>query len=76
MRGGIWIQSQGGKILAFVDIVEYAKYGTERKQKNVVVGNRILDLGEYPTEERALQVLQEIQDCILRKKKVYEMPKE
>lgn len=76
MREGIWIQSQGGKIVAFVDIVEFVVYGGRENIKNVIVGNRILDLGVYPTEERAIEVLKEIQESILRKKKVYEMPKE
>ena len=55
MREGIWIQSQGRKILAFVDIVEFVV---------------------YPTEERTLEVLKEIQESIIEKKKLYEMPKE
>ena len=76
MRGGIWIQSQGGKILAFVDVVEFVVYGGRKYTKNVIVGNRILDLGVYPTEDRAMEVLQEIQESVLMKKKVYEMPKE
>lgn len=76
MKGGIWIRSQDGNTLAFVDVVEYARYGAERKLKNVIVGNRILDLGVYPTEDRAMEVLQEIQESVLMKKKVYEMPKE
>ena len=76
MRSGIWIQSQGGKMLAFVDIVEFVVYGGRKYTKNVIVGNRILDLGVYPTEDRAMEVLQEIQASVLMKKKVYEMPKE
>lgn len=76
MRSGIWIQSQGGKMLAFVDIIEFVVYGGRKYTKNVIVGNRILDLGVYPTEDRAMEVLQEIQESILMKKKVYEMPKE
>lgn len=76
MRDGIWIQSQDGNTLAFVDVVEYANYGAERKRKNIIVGNRILDLGVYPTENRAIEVLKEIQESIIRKKEVYEMPKE
>lgn len=76
MRSGIWIQSQGGKMLAFVDIVEFVVYGGRKYTKNVIVGNRILDLGVYPTEDRAMEVLQEIQESVLMKKKVYEMPKE
>lgn len=76
MREGIWIQSQGRKILAFVDIVEFVVYGGRKSTKNVIVGNRILDLGVYPTEERTLEVLKEIQESIIEKKKLYEMPKE
>lgn len=76
MRSGIWIQSQGGKMLAFVDIVEFVVYSGRKYTKNVIVGNRILDLGVYPTEDRAMEVLQEIQESVLMKKKVYEMPKE
>lgn len=76
MRSGIWIQSQGGKMLAFVDIIEFVVYGGRKYTKNVIVGNRILGLGVYPTEDRAMEVLQEIQESILMKKKVYEMPKE
>lgn len=76
MRSGIWIQSQGGKMLAFVDIVEFVVYGGRKYTKNVIVGNRILDSGVYPTEDRAMEVLQEIQESVLMKKKVYEMPKE
>lgn len=76
MRSGIWIQSQGGKMLAFVDIIEFVVYGGRKYTKNMIVGNRILDLGVYPTEDRAMEVLQEIQESILMKKKVYEMPKE
>ncbi len=51
-------------------------YGGRKYTKNVIVGNRILDLGVYPTEDRAMEVLQEIQESVLMKKKVYEMPKE
>ena len=76
MRSGIWIQSQGGKILAFVDIVEFVVYGKSRHTKNVIVGNRMLDLGVYQTEDRAVEVLNEIQESIIEKKKLYEMPKE
>lgn len=76
MRSGIWIESQGGKMLAFVDIVEFVVYGGRKNIKNVIVGNRILDLGVYPTEERTLEVLKEIQESIIEKKKLYEMPKE
>ena len=76
MRGGIWIQSQGGKILAFVDVVEFVVYGGRKTTKNVIVGNRILDLGVYQTEDRAVEVLNEIQESIIEKKKLYEMPKE
>ena len=63
-------------MLAFVDIVEFVVYGGRKYTKNVIVGNRILDLGVYPTEDRAMEVLQEIQESVLMKKKVYEMPKE
>ena len=76
MRGGIWIQSQGGKILAFVDVVEFVVYGCRKNTKNVIVGNRMLDLGVYQTEDRAVEVLNEIQESIIEKKKLYEMPKE
>lgn len=76
MKEGIWIQSQGRKILAFVDIVEFVVYGGRKNTKNVIVGNRMLDLGVYPTEERTLEVLNEIQESIIEKKKLYEMPKE
>lgn len=76
MRSGIWIRSQDGNTLAFVDVVEYVKYGAERKQKNVIIGNRVMDLGVYPTAERALEVLKEIQESIIEKKKLYEMPGE
>ena len=76
MKGGIWIRSQDGNTLAFVDVVEYAKYGAERKQKNVIIGNRVMDLGVYRTDKRALEILKDIQEGILRKSKIYEMPKE
>ena len=83
MIGGIWIRSQNESTLAFIDVVEYARYGAEyaryskeKKIKNVIVGNRILDLGMYSTDTRALEILKEIQESILSKKKVYEMPKE
>ncbi len=44
MRSGIWIQSQGGKMLAFVDIVEFVVYGGRKYTKKCDCGKQNLGL--------------------------------
>ena len=58
--GGIWIRSQDKKRLVFATNVFIDDYGNFTLVK---ADSRII--GEYPTKERALQVLDEIEQFIV-----------
>lgn len=58
----LWIRTQGGNSLLKVDNINYC--GTKIYINNHEAAMSI-DLGEYDTEERAKEVLDEIQDFLL-----------
>jgi len=58
--GGIWIRSQDKNRLVFATNVYIDDYGNF----TLVKANSHIKIGEYPTKERALQVLDEIQGYI------------
>ena len=62
-----WIRSQNKKILMEIRQVEISKYN------NIIIGfnNHFETLGSYSTEEKALKVLDMIQEAINGKKKTY-----
>ncbi|NCB85837.1 MAG: hypothetical protein EOM44_15335 [Bacteroidia bacterium] len=75
----MWIRSQDKRILQeFIGV--QARGGNETKPRIYgVYGNSESEiLGYYPTHERCLEVLDEIQNTIIRYEVplVYEMPKE
>jgi hypothetical protein len=68
IMAGIWVRSQDKKILGCYDVinVDYRK----GKENQVIAGSINCNedgviVGKYVTEERALQVLDEIQKCII-----------
>lgn len=72
----IWIRIQNRKTLAVINSVNiyfnqvtYDIWGNDTNYKNY-------KLGTYPTEERAIEVLNDIQIAIERKIKVFQMPEE
>ena len=73
----LWIRSQSKLSLVKVNVV-----AIEKKRDNVFfITSDEWRLGTYPTENRALEVLDEIQNLILttgnnNKTTFYEMPKE
>lgn len=58
MRGGIWIQSQGGKILAFVDIVEFVVYGERKNIKKCNCGKQNLGLRSVSNRRKNFRSLE------------------
>ena len=69
----IWIRSQNRKILAAVNSVDihynYVNY-------DILFNDTDYELGTYATEERAMEVLDDIQSAIEKQMKVFQMPKE
>lgn len=65
---GIWIRSQKHESLIYAKIIEYSEYCSFRKGHFILglSGDGSVILGEYPTKERALEVLDEIEFGILR----------
>ena len=80
MNMELWIRSQDKRILQKVDSIYLnANYDNRRICTNDSRDYES-DLGEYKTKERALEVLDEIQDILIDYEKmsrvVYQMPKE
>ena len=69
----IWIRSQDRKVLTVVNSVDI-----HYNQINYDIWGNDTDyeLGTYPTEERAMEVLDDIQSAIEKQLKVFQMPKE
>lgn len=76
----LWIRSQDGRILQEVDNL-FLDANYENKRISTYDGDNV-ELGTYKTKERALEVLDEIQDLLQNayignsNRIVYEMPKE
>lgn len=71
----IWIRSQDRKILAAVNSVDI-NYNSYQRTYEIWGNYKDYELGTYPTEERAMEVLDDIQIAIEKKLKVFQMPKE
>lgn len=70
---GTWIRSQNKKRLAYCKDIEVYKTG---KTWEIFDGTKDITLGVYKTENRALEVLDEIQRHVeICCSVVYEMPK-
>jgi hypothetical protein len=71
----LWIRSQDKLSLTKINSI-----GIEYDKKLVGYGNVCVKLGEYKTKERALEVLDEIQNILIDysniSRVVYEMPEE
>ena len=84
----LWIRSQDRKMLRINPELEIFEYGKRKiliiDTKNCIDYNKLKILGTYETTERALKVLDEIQEIIDHlndtnlniSKYVYQMPKE
>lgn len=76
----LWIRSQDKRILQKVDNI-FLDANYENKRISTYDGDNV-ELGTYKTKERALEVLDEIQDLLQNayignsNRIVYEMPKE
>lgn len=60
----LWIRSQNRKMMERAVAVKIAHYKEDGKMSNSIVINNDYIFGEYETEERALEVLDEIQKKI------------
>lgn len=60
----LWIRSQNRKMMEKAVAVKIAHYKEKGKTTNSIVINNDYIFGEYATEERALEVLDEIQKKI------------
>ena len=72
----IVIMNQEKNVLAKVDFVR-----VDLRNGKVIVATQdgdydVLSIGYYETEERAMDVLQEIRTCIQRKCPTYDMPEQ
>ena len=76
MRDGIWIRTQDREAFSFVKDFRVADYGSRNNRQYVVVADGILELGKYITFNRAKEVIDGIQNAVLQKREIYEMPKE
>lgn len=77
----LWIRSQDRRKLLKINNIGVAKeYNDEKGYIRTIVAKLTFELGLYSTEERALEVLDEIQSFVDRNKdypvNAYEMPKE
>ena len=86
----LWIRSQDKKTLSIAKNIRLDRYLGGKE--NNIISNDFFEIGKYKTEERALEVLDEIQSCIenlgtgdlpqgissgyIYDRRVYEMPKE
>lgn len=71
----IWIRSQDRKVLAAVDSLDI-HYNRVIYVWDDTPDHEIIVLGTYATEERAIEVLDDIQIAIEKQLKVFQMPKE
>lgn len=71
----IGIRSQDRKILAVVNSVDI-NYNSYQRIYEIWGNYKDYELGTYPTEERAMEVLDDIQTAVEKKLKVFQMPKE
>lgn len=71
----IGIRSQDRKILAVVNSVDI-NYNSYQRTYEIWGNYKDYELGTYPTAERAMEVLDDIQIAIEKKLKVFQMPKE
>jgi hypothetical protein len=64
---GLWIRTQERTELVFVCSFKIQSI-SERNNKHRILGilNNVNELGVYETEERALEILEEIQEMIAR----------
>lgn len=76
MRDGIWIRTQDREVFSFVKDFRVSDYGSRNNRQYVVVADGILELGKYITFKRAKEVIDGIQNAVLQKREIYEMPKE
>lgn len=60
----LWIRSQNRKMMERAVAVKIARYKENGKTTNSIVINNDYIFGEYATEERALEVLDEITNLI------------
>ena len=60
----LWIRSQNRKMMERAVAVKIAHYKEDGKMSNSIVINNDYIFGEYATEERTLEVLDEITDLI------------
>ena len=60
----LWIRSQNRKMMERAVAVKIAHYKEDGKMSNSIVINNDYIFGEYETEERALEVLDEITNLI------------
>lgn len=79
MKMELWVRSQDKRILQKVDNI-FLDANYENKRISTYDGESI-ELGTYKTKERAIEVLNEIQNYILlpntdNSAYIYEMPKE
>lgn len=80
IKMNLWVRSQDKRILQKVDNI-FLDANYENKRISTYDGDNV-ELGTYKTKERALEVLDEIQDLLQNayignsNRIVYEMPKE
>ena len=60
----LWIRSQNRALLEKAETIKIAHYIKNKKLTNSIVVNNDYIFGEYKTKERALEVLDEIQDIL------------
>ena len=77
----LWIRSQDKKNLSKANNIKLDRYLGDNK--NVIISNEYFEIGKYKSEERAIEVLDEIQhrlialcDSMNRHLYVYEMPED
>jgi len=64
---GIWIRSQNKECLGYTNKIGYTDFASFQRKGHYIVDDDESNhayLGEYPTKERALQVMDEIQGHI------------
>lgn len=69
----LWIRSQDKECLMKVNRVDYDLSNSEHR---IMVNGYETLVGHYATKERALEVLEEIQNQIVYKSPIYVMPEE
>ena len=69
----MWIRSQNEEILMQVDVLEISEYGIS-KPKAYNIESHCYVLGTYSTKEKALKVLDEIEETMCCGNEFYQMP--